>query len=116
MVIYAGLRFIETKKSWWIFATASFASITFLIEQSKGVGLYLGFALAFTIIRLRGKKFELSSSAVARGRNRMFVAYDSDVRLFRGSSCGSADVAGLALAAAPLHSGKSRSLWLSELV
>ena len=64
VVIYAGLRFIETKKSWWIFATASFASITFLIEQSKGVGLYLGLALAFTIIRLSGKKFELSSSAV----------------------------------------------------
>jgi 4-amino-4-deoxy-L-arabinose transferase-like glycosyltransferase len=65
VVIYAGLRFIETQKSRWLFATASFASITFLIEQSKGAGLYLGLALAFTIIRLSGKKFELSSSAVS---------------------------------------------------
>jgi hypothetical protein len=65
VVIYAGLRFIETKKSWWVFATASFASITFLIEQSKGAGLYLGLGLAFTIIRLSGKKFELSTSAVS---------------------------------------------------
>jgi 4-amino-4-deoxy-L-arabinose transferase-like glycosyltransferase len=65
ITIYAGLRFIETQKSWWIFATTSFASITFLTEQSKGAGLFLGLALALMILQFRSTTLGLTRSAIA---------------------------------------------------
>src|SRR5437762_1859065 len=44
LCLYAALRFLETQRRYWLFVVGSLASLTFLIEQSKGAGLYLGLA------------------------------------------------------------------------
>ena len=51
--LYAAVRWIETQRLRWAFAVGSLASITFLIEQSKGAGLYLGLSLAILILMFR---------------------------------------------------------------
>lgn len=63
--LYAAVRFLETRKSLWAFATTSSASLTFLIEQSKGGGLYLGLALAFFILWIVDRSLVPSKSALA---------------------------------------------------
>lgn len=54
--LYAAIRAVETKKTAWAFATGSLASFTFLIEQSKGGGLYIGLALAFTLLHFLNRQ------------------------------------------------------------
>jgi 4-amino-4-deoxy-L-arabinose transferase-like glycosyltransferase len=48
--VYCGIRFLESRGAGWILAVGSFASLTFLFEQSKGAGLALGTGLGFAII------------------------------------------------------------------
>lgn len=52
LCLYAALRFAETGKRVWAFATGTLASFTFLIEQSKGGGLFIGLALGFALLRI----------------------------------------------------------------
>jgi hypothetical protein len=63
--LYAAVRFSETRKSVWAFATTSLATLTFLIEQSKGGGLFLGLALAFLILWIVDRSPVPSKSAWA---------------------------------------------------
>jgi 4-amino-4-deoxy-L-arabinose transferase-like glycosyltransferase len=64
LCVYAAVRFLETRKSVWAFATTSLASLTFLIEQSKGGGLYLGLALGFVILWIVDRSLVPSQSAL----------------------------------------------------
>src|SRR5947207_11166686 len=45
LCLYAAVRLLETERVVWAFATGSLASLTFLIEQSKGAGVFLGLAV-----------------------------------------------------------------------
>jgi len=51
VTLYAAVRFLETQKTVWAFWVGSLASLTFLLEQSKGAGLCAGLALGFIILR-----------------------------------------------------------------
>jgi hypothetical protein len=59
--LYAALRVIEETTLRWALATGSFATVTFLFEQSKGGGLALGLALGFALLH---KKLRRSVVAV----------------------------------------------------
>ena len=48
--LYAALRLLESRETAWAFAAGSLTSLTFLIEQSKGAGLFAGFILALLIL------------------------------------------------------------------
>lgn len=56
LALYAAVRFLETRKSAWALSTGSFASLTFLLEQSKGAGLCLGLALGFLLLFFLGRE------------------------------------------------------------
>src|SRR5215469_2301530 len=45
LCLYAAVRLLEHRQVRWAFLVGSFASLTFLTEQSKGAGLYLGLVL-----------------------------------------------------------------------
>jgi 4-amino-4-deoxy-L-arabinose transferase-like glycosyltransferase len=64
LCLYAALRLLETHKASWSFAVGSLASITFLIEQSKGAGLVLGLALGIVTLRVVNRTFPLRKSAL----------------------------------------------------
>src|SRR5205814_932007 len=46
LALYCALRWVESSHSKWAFAAGSFASLTFIFEQSKGFGLCLGIVIA----------------------------------------------------------------------
>jgi hypothetical protein len=50
--VYASIRLIESSKTAWAFAAGSFATLTFLCEQSKGAGLCLGIGLGLLVLQL----------------------------------------------------------------
>jgi 4-amino-4-deoxy-L-arabinose transferase-like glycosyltransferase len=55
LAVYCAVRWLESSQleppRWkWAFATGSFASLTFLFEQSKGAGLILGLGAGFVAI------------------------------------------------------------------
>lgn len=52
LALYSAVRMLESRHVGWTFALGSFASFTLLFEQSKGVGLCLGLALAFAVLWL----------------------------------------------------------------
>lgn len=62
--LYAAVRFLESQRWGWVFATGSLASLTFLIEQSKGAGLYVGLALGLVILRFSDREFRLRRTTV----------------------------------------------------
>jgi 4-amino-4-deoxy-L-arabinose transferase-like glycosyltransferase len=53
--VYCAARWSENSGSAWAFSAGSFASFTFLSEQSKGAGIYLGLFLAVFIFALSGR-------------------------------------------------------------
>ncbi len=55
LTLYAAVRLLETERPLWAWNTGSFASLTFLFEQSKGAGLCGGLLLAFFILRVFGR-------------------------------------------------------------
>jgi hypothetical protein len=63
--LYAVLRLVETHKPVWAFSATSTASLTFLIEQSKGGGLYLGLTVAFVVFCAVDRKLLPPKSALA---------------------------------------------------
>jgi 4-amino-4-deoxy-L-arabinose transferase-like glycosyltransferase len=50
LTVYCAVRLIEVRDWKWAFALGSFASLTILFEQSKGVGLYLGLLIGFLAV------------------------------------------------------------------
>jgi len=50
--LYCAVRFLESASVQWVFAAATFTSLTALFEQSKGAGLLLGLSTGFLIIAL----------------------------------------------------------------
>lgn len=52
LALFCAVRLLESSSPRWAFASASFASLTVLFEQSKGAGLLLGLGLGFAIIGL----------------------------------------------------------------
>ena len=67
LCLYSALRLLETQRPYWFFGVGSLASLTFLIEQSKGAGLYLGLALGFVILWLLDRSFLLRKSTLIAG-------------------------------------------------
>jgi 4-amino-4-deoxy-L-arabinose transferase-like glycosyltransferase len=55
LALYCGVRLLESPSAKWAFATASFASLTVLFEQSKGAGLGLGLGIGFLLITFSGQ-------------------------------------------------------------
>ena len=89
LAVYCAVRWLEScqleSAAWkWAFATGSFASLTFLFEQSKGAGLILGLGAGFVSIivldRQRSVWKGTQGFGVAAGMAWPFVA---DVGLFR---------------------------------
>ena len=68
---YAGLRWIESKRSRWALVAGLASSLTFLCEQSKGVGLVFGMAIGIAAFALSSKSAQrmgkLSVGAFAAG-------------------------------------------------
>ncbi len=56
LTVFAAVRLLESQKPAWHFATGSFAALTILIEQSKGVGLCLGMFIGFLILVGLGRR------------------------------------------------------------
>ncbi len=50
LAVYCAVRLLECPNWRWAFGTGSFASCTFLFEQSKGAGLVLGLAAGFAAL------------------------------------------------------------------
>src|SRR5260370_2300984 len=56
LALYSAVRFLESRKQTWAFATGSLCSLTVMFEQSKGAGLCFGLALSFFGLRILRKK------------------------------------------------------------
>jgi hypothetical protein len=63
LCLYAAVRMIETQRFRWALIMGSMASLTFLIEQSKGGGLYLGLIFGFTLLALLDREASITTSA-----------------------------------------------------
>ena len=50
LAVYCAILLIQAPRASWAFALGTFASLTFLFEQSKGAGLMLGLSVAFCIL------------------------------------------------------------------
>src|ERR1019366_6843597 len=61
--LYCAVRWLESPKSKWAFATGSFVSLTGLFEQSKGAGLLLGLSVGVLIISCRDRQRKLLGRA-----------------------------------------------------
>jgi len=56
LATYSAVRWLESSRGLWAFAAGFFASLTFLSEQSKGAGLYLGFVIALLALAISGER------------------------------------------------------------
>jgi hypothetical protein len=63
LCLYVAIRFLETARTYWAFVTGTLASLTFLTEQSKGSGLYLGLAVGFATLVFFNKEFRPHKTA-----------------------------------------------------
>jgi len=63
LALYCAVRLLERPGRNWAFALGSFASLTVLFEQSKGLGLYLGLSLGFLVVVLLQGRVSLLSRA-----------------------------------------------------
>jgi 4-amino-4-deoxy-L-arabinose transferase-like glycosyltransferase len=54
--LYCAVRWLESPRMTWAFAAGSFASLTFLFEQSKGGGLILGMGAGLLAITLSDRQ------------------------------------------------------------
>lgn len=59
LALYCAVRLLETPAHTWAFAAASFTSLTFLFEQSKGGGLLLGLVAGFLLVAFGNQKPKL---------------------------------------------------------
>jgi len=68
LALYCAVWWIQSARGPWAFATGTFAALTFLIEQSKGVGLFIGLAAGLLVVfakRARPMAFRRSHLAMA---------------------------------------------------
>jgi len=56
LALYCVVRLLESSRWMWAFAAGSFASLTFLFEQSKGAGLCLGLGVGLLAITLMNRE------------------------------------------------------------
>jgi len=56
LATYSAVRWLESSRGLWAFAAGAFASLTFLSEQSKGAGMYLGFVIALLTFAISGER------------------------------------------------------------
>jgi 4-amino-4-deoxy-L-arabinose transferase-like glycosyltransferase len=59
LAVYCAVRWLESQRWTWAFGTGSFASLTFLFEQSKGAGLVLGLGAGLAAITLLDRQRSL---------------------------------------------------------
>jgi hypothetical protein len=64
LAIYAAVQFVETEKALWAGITGSLVSLTFLVEQSKGAGIFGGLLLGFMIFWASTDKSLVSRSGL----------------------------------------------------
>ena len=62
LALYCILRLLESPHFKWAFAAGSFASLTFIFEQSKGFGLCLGIGVALLAIMMDQQKPALTGA------------------------------------------------------
>jgi len=62
LAVYCAVRWLESSRSVYAFATGTFTSLTFLSEQSKGAGLGFGIFLAVVILAWTGRKLSKLSA------------------------------------------------------
>jgi 4-amino-4-deoxy-L-arabinose transferase-like glycosyltransferase len=64
MAVYCAVRWSESSRWPWAFSLGTLASFTFLSEQSKGAGIYLGIFLTIFIFRACGRRVRSFRSLV----------------------------------------------------
>jgi len=67
LAVYCAVRWLESPHWKWTFATGSFASLTFLFEQSKGAGLVLGLGAGLVAITLLDRRQNLWRGKLSQG-------------------------------------------------
>jgi 4-amino-4-deoxy-L-arabinose transferase-like glycosyltransferase len=55
LAVYSAVRWAESRNASWFFCIGSFTSLTFLFEQSKGVGLSFGLCVGIMAVAFRDK-------------------------------------------------------------
>jgi len=80
LAVYCGVRWLESPRWTWAFATGSLASLTGLFEQSKGAGLVLGLGAGLVAIAVLDRRHSLwnrtTTLALAMGVAWPFLATD----------------------------------------
>jgi 4-amino-4-deoxy-L-arabinose transferase-like glycosyltransferase len=78
LAVYCGVRWLESPRWTWAFATGSLASLTGLFEQSKGAGLVLGLGAGLVAIAVLDRRHSLwnrtTTLALAMGMAWPFLA------------------------------------------
>ncbi|MGH9544079.1 MAG: ArnT family glycosyltransferase [Terriglobales bacterium] len=67
LAVYCAVRWLESPRWTWAFATGSLASLTCLFEQSKGAGLGLGLGVGLVAITLLDRKRRLWNGTITLG-------------------------------------------------
>ncbi|MBZ5526892.1 MAG: glycosyltransferase family 39 protein [Acidobacteriia bacterium] len=64
LALYCAVRWMESLRWTWAFATGSLTSLTFLFEQSKGAGLALGMGAGILVVAYLGRQKEMLAKQV----------------------------------------------------
>jgi 4-amino-4-deoxy-L-arabinose transferase-like glycosyltransferase len=67
LAVYCAVRWLESPRWTWAFATGSLASLTCLFEQSKGAGLVLGLGVGLVTIAFLDRQRNLWNGAISLG-------------------------------------------------
>jgi len=67
LAVYCSVRWLESPRWTWAFATGSLASLTCLFEQSKGAGLVLGLGVGLTAIAFLDRQRSCLNRATSAG-------------------------------------------------
>ena len=67
LAVYCAVRWLESPRWTWAFATGSLASVTCLFEQSKGAGLVLGLGVGLAAVAFLDRQKSLWNRAIGSG-------------------------------------------------
>jgi 4-amino-4-deoxy-L-arabinose transferase-like glycosyltransferase len=67
LAVYCAVRWLESPRWTWAFATGSLAALTCLFEQSKGAGLVLGLGAGLVAIAFLGRQRNLCNRTIGLG-------------------------------------------------